>query len=149
MPDDLLYANGINAATGGALLPALATGTVAKVARGETLTTAELADLEQKRDQLEGSEDNRTHGVIAGIAANDLGQAGWGILTAAEDARRCRRSERRWRRCWRCAASRLATATGNTTASGPSSPATQKTAGWAARAASRGRWTPPGHPTTC
>ena len=32
MPDDLLYANGIDAATGGPLLPALATGTLAKVA---------------------------------------------------------------------------------------------------------------------
>ena len=86
MPDDLLYANGINAATGRPLLPGLAPGMVAKVAAGETLTAAELADLDDKRRRIAGGEDSQTHGVIAGIAANDLGQAGWGILTAAEDA---------------------------------------------------------------
>jgi hypothetical protein len=86
MPDDLLYANGINVATGGPLLPALATGTLARVARGETLTAAELADLYDKRRQVAGGEDSRTHGVLAGIEPNDLRWAGWSILFAAEDA---------------------------------------------------------------
>jgi hypothetical protein len=86
MADDLLYANGIDAATGRPLLPVIATETVAKVARGETLTAAELADLDSKYHQAAGDESTKTHGVIAGIEANDLGQAGWGILTAAEDA---------------------------------------------------------------
>ena len=86
MPGNLLHTNGIDAATGRSLLPVLAAGTVAKVARGETLTAAELADLEAKRRQVEGGEEARTHGVIAGIEANNLTQAGWGIVTAAEDA---------------------------------------------------------------
>jgi hypothetical protein len=34
MPDDLLYTNGIDAVTGGPLLPALAAATVAKIASG-------------------------------------------------------------------------------------------------------------------
>ena len=86
MADDLLYANGIDAATGRLLLPALGVGTVAKIATGETLTIAELTELKAKRCQVAGGEDAKTHGVIAGIEANDLGQAGWGIVTAAEDA---------------------------------------------------------------
>ena len=86
MPDDLLYTNGIDAATGGPLLPALATGRVAKIASGEALTREELAELETKHRQVEGGEDSKPHGVIAGIEANDLRQAGWGIVTAAEDA---------------------------------------------------------------
>ena len=86
MFDDLLHVNGIDATTGRPLLPALAAGTVAKIARGEALTRDELAELEAKRRQAEGGEDTKTHGVVAGIEANDLSQAGWGIITAAEDA---------------------------------------------------------------
>jgi hypothetical protein len=85
MPDILLYTNGIDALTGRPLLPALASGTVAKVASGETLSRDELAELQAKQRQVAGGEDAKTHGVIAGIEANDLGQAGWGIVTAAED----------------------------------------------------------------
>jgi len=67
MPDDLLYANGIDAATGKSLLPGLAMGTVAKVARGETLTAAELAELDDKRRQIAGGEDSRTFRVPSWI----------------------------------------------------------------------------------
>ena len=141
MPDDLLYANGIDAATGRPLLPVVAAGTVAKVARGETLTDAELAELDYKRRQAAGGEDTRPT-----VSSRGSSRTTWARPVGASSRRprmrpRCRRSAKRWRRCWRCVRHRRATATGSTTASWPSFPATPRTAGWAARAASRGRWT--------
>ena len=87
MPNDLLYANGINAATGGAAAAGPRHGVpLPRWHSGETLTAAELAELYDKRRQIAGGEDGKTHGVLAGIEPNDLRWAGWSILFAAEDA---------------------------------------------------------------
>jgi len=80
MADDLIFANGINATTGQALMPPLTSAAVARAALGLRYTYGALRELEAKI----GTE--ATHGVIAGINPEDLAEAGWGVIFAAQEA---------------------------------------------------------------
>lgn len=80
MADDLIFANGINATTGQALMPPLTSAAVARAALGLRYANGALRELEAKI----GTE--ATHGVIAGINPEDLAEAGWGVIFAAQEA---------------------------------------------------------------
>ena len=75
-------ASGVNARTGEYLTPALDAAVLGAIAEGRELTDAER--LEIKRRQQAGAV---TLGVAAGIDENDLAQAGWGIVFAADEPR--------------------------------------------------------------
>ena len=75
-------ASGVNARNGEYLAPALAAAALSAIAEGRELTAAEA--LEVKRRQQAGA---KTLGVAAGIDENDLAQAGWGIVFAADEPR--------------------------------------------------------------
>src|ERR1700720_3565398 len=75
-------ANGVNARSGENLAPALRAAALSAIAEGREPTPAEA--LEIKRRQQAGA---ATLGVAAGIDENDLAQAGWGIVFAADEPR--------------------------------------------------------------
>lgn len=79
MADEYIFANGINAATGQSLTPPLTSSTVARAAMGQRYAPDALRELQAKIRA------EATHGVIAGIDANNLAEAGWGILFAAQE----------------------------------------------------------------
>jgi hypothetical protein len=75
-------ASGVNVRTGGYLTPALDSAVLGAIAEGRGLTDAERIEI--KRRQQAGA---ATLGVAAGIDENDLAQAGWGIVFAADEPR--------------------------------------------------------------
>jgi hypothetical protein len=75
-------ASGVNVRTGEYLTPALYAAVLGAIAEGRELTDAER--LEIKRRQQAGA---ATLGVAAGIDENDIAQAGWGIVVAADEPR--------------------------------------------------------------
>lgn len=75
-------ASGVNARSGEYLAPALEAGVLSAIAEGRELTYTEI--LEIKRRQQAGA---ATLGVAAGIDENDVAQAGWGIVFAADEPR--------------------------------------------------------------
>ena len=83
MPDQpLIYFNGINGATGDYLTPPMPLAQLAKIARGEQLNPDEVKALRGWR-QLRSVQ---PFPVKEGVDPDDLAQAGWGVIFAAEDA---------------------------------------------------------------
>jgi hypothetical protein len=78
--DRSLVFNGIDGSTGEYLLPAVRLELLAKVARGETLDDAELKELRFKKRQSKAA----MLGVVPGVDPNNLEQAGWGVIFAAD-----------------------------------------------------------------
>lgn len=72
----LIVANGIDAVSGRYLTPPMQTRAVAKIAQGERLDPQELRELEWRVRQA-----SEAHlGVKEGVDANDLADAGWGVI---------------------------------------------------------------------
>ena len=83
--DTPIYINGVNGSTGEALLPLLSTDT----AENKVLTWRDLVNQITGRDddlykvsRYRSLKGDKTFGVKAGIDANNLEQAGWGIVYA-------------------------------------------------------------------
>jgi hypothetical protein len=76
--DSLVYANGVNAATGEYLLPPLRPETICKVAEGKPLDPAELKSLES----VYRAEEDTYLAVTFGVDPTSLASAGWGIVFA-------------------------------------------------------------------
>lgn len=84
MTETLIFPNGVDAETGAPLLPPLPVETVAALAQGHPIAKAELDELRARVAVLENQ--RAAHmGVMAGVDSNDLAQAGWGVIFAAED----------------------------------------------------------------
>lgn len=83
MNDDFIFANGIDALTGQPLLPALTAARLAGLVQGQPLSAEELKDLRAGKRGL--GEGIGWRGVMAGVNANDLAQAGWGVIFAEGD----------------------------------------------------------------
>lgn len=77
--DDVL-ASGVDARKGGYLAPELDAATLSAIAEGREPPDAEALEI-QRRQQSRGP----TLGVATGIDEDDLSQAGWGIVLAADD----------------------------------------------------------------
>ena len=75
---NLLTFNGLDASTGGYLLPPMSPGDVAKIAEGQRMDPQHLAELRWKYEQA--SEGH--YGVAEGVDPNDLAEAGWGVIFA-------------------------------------------------------------------
>src|SRR5215510_13877732 len=73
------HANGIDAASGDYLLPGLAPGDLAKLARGEPLDAAVQKELAVRRAAAAAH-----FGLADGYDPNDLADTGWGIVFAAD-----------------------------------------------------------------
>lgn len=78
MENDLLAINGVDAASGEYLVPPLSPGDVSKLARGEKIDPKLLVELKAKVRR----ETEETFAPIEGIDANNLSQAGWGVVIA-------------------------------------------------------------------
>lgn len=78
---DLLTFNGINGRTGEYLLPAMSPEALAKLAQGDVVDPAYLAELKH-RVATEGA----NWGVREGVDATKLEEAGWGVVFASDDA---------------------------------------------------------------
>lgn len=74
--DRRLVFNGVHGRTGAYLLPPMSVADLARAARGQTLTSAELDDIEAKRSQ----EGIHHRGPVEGIDPDDLGQTGWAVI---------------------------------------------------------------------
>lgn len=83
MSDNLIFANGIDALTGEPLLPPLTARQLADMALGKPLPADELKDLKAGKRWL--GEADGWRGTMAGVDANNLAQAGWGVIFAADD----------------------------------------------------------------
>lgn len=79
--DEHLFFNGIDATTGGYLLPELTIQELAKVASGEKLDKKHFDDLKERKNRKESH-----YGVAQGIDQTNLEQTGWGIIFAFADA---------------------------------------------------------------
>src|SRR5262245_26100989 len=73
------HANGIDAASGDYLLPGLAPGDLAKLARGEPLDAAVQKELAVRRAAAAAH-----FGLADGYDPNDLADTGWRIVVAAD-----------------------------------------------------------------
>lgn len=81
MPDELLYFNGINGATGEYLLEPQAPNVISKIAQGETLDQAQVKELKFWYQRV-----TQQHlGPKEGVDPKDLSQAGWGVIFAFQD----------------------------------------------------------------
>ena len=78
MANDVFVFNGIDATTGGSLLPPLSPAEVARVARGEKLDEEHYKQLVWRNEQRV----YKSLGLKAGIDPTDLAQAGWGAIFA-------------------------------------------------------------------
>ncbi|MGE5139357.1 MAG: hypothetical protein ACM3JD_07845, partial [Rudaea sp.] len=78
MADDLLYFNGIDAATGTYLLPPLTAEQIARVAEGDRTDPAQLAELRRRLAATSGR--TGVLGVVEGVDPKNLAQAGWGVI---------------------------------------------------------------------
>jgi hypothetical protein len=77
---DRLLFNGIDAATGKYALPSLSADEVTRIALGEPLDAAEIAALRARFEAANAE----TLGVAEGVDAEDLAQAGWGVIFARD-----------------------------------------------------------------
>ncbi len=75
-----VIASGVDARTGQPLLPPLPSSVLSTLASGRTLAPEEVLAI-QSRMQRAGA----TLGVAADIDPNDIAQAGWGVVFAADD----------------------------------------------------------------
>lgn len=73
-------ASGVNVRSGNYLAPVLEAAALSAIAEGRKLSEAEMLEI-KRRQQAGGA----TLGVAAGIDENDLAQAGWGIVFAADE----------------------------------------------------------------
>src|SRR4051812_5497007 len=78
MDDPKILINGINAATGEYLTPPLSPEDVSRLAQGEPIDPNLLAD--QKAKLWRETESHLA--PVEGVDANDLGEAGWGVVFA-------------------------------------------------------------------
>jgi hypothetical protein len=76
--ESFVYANGVNAATGGYLLPPLRAETICRVAEGKPLDPSELAALES----VYRAEEDTYLAVTFGVDPTSLASAGWGVVFA-------------------------------------------------------------------
>lgn len=80
MSEPLLYFNGVNAGTGGYLVPPMPAPALVSIARGDAVSADNLADakwrVEQKKSHL---------GVKAGVDPTKIEQAGWGVIFARDE----------------------------------------------------------------
>jgi hypothetical protein len=80
MDNDSLVFNGIDAVTGGYLLPPLPASAITAAASGAPMDEKELNELKWWRQyRSEGH-----YGVIEGVDPKQLSQAGWGVIFAAD-----------------------------------------------------------------
>src|SRR4051812_15991522 len=78
MDDSEILINGINAATGEYLIPPLSPEDVSRIAQGEPIDRNLLADQKAKLWR-----ETEAHlAPVEGIDANELGEAGWGVIFA-------------------------------------------------------------------
>lgn len=79
-PDEesLVWANGVNAATGGYLLPPLRPETIVKVAEGKPISAEELEGMQSRYPEPDAFE----YAPTFGVDANKLESAGWGVVFA-------------------------------------------------------------------
>jgi hypothetical protein len=75
-------ANGVNVRSGGYLAPVLGADALSAIAEGREPTAAEALEIQRRQQAGPG-----TLGVAAGTDENDLAQAGWGIVFAADEPR--------------------------------------------------------------
>ncbi|MCU0924426.1 MAG: hypothetical protein MUF16_29815, partial [Burkholderiaceae bacterium] len=78
MSTDSFVFNGVDAATGSYLTPALSVEQVAQLAQGEALDAQRMDELRARHD----AQTAQTMGVPWGVDAQDLAQAGWGVVFA-------------------------------------------------------------------
>ena len=77
MSEELIF-NGIDATTGGYLLPPLSEEDVAKIAQGEVLNEDHINELQQRhQDSVTGH-----YGIKEGADPKNLAEAGWGVIFA-------------------------------------------------------------------
>ena len=72
--------NGVDAATGAYLTPALSAEQVAQLAQGEALDAQRMDELRARHE----AQTAQTMGVPWGVDAQDLAQAGWGVVFAQD-----------------------------------------------------------------
>jgi hypothetical protein len=77
--DNLLVFNGINGATGDYLLPPVSQRTLGQAALGTRWQEAEFRELEARHAQ----HSEKRYALRAGLDAQDLAQAGWGVIFPA------------------------------------------------------------------
>lgn len=82
MEAELPRINGIDAASGGYLLPPLSAAELAAVARGQRLDEDELEYLDELKERTQQKKMGAHFGVVEGVDPKDLAQAGWGIIFA-------------------------------------------------------------------
>lgn len=78
MSADTFVFNGVDAVTGSYLTPALSAEQVAQLAQGETLDAQRMDELRARHH----AQTAQTMGVPWGVDAQDLAQAGWGVVFA-------------------------------------------------------------------
>lgn len=76
--ESLVYPNGVDAETGQYLLPPLGPDLICRIAEGTPVSRTELQEIQS----IYRPEEEEYLGVVAGVDANDLSQAGWGVLFA-------------------------------------------------------------------
>ena len=79
--NELVYANGIDAITGQYLLPPMTPAAIAALAAGEDADKHRQAE---HRKRASAAEDH--YGLPFGVALNDVAQAGWAVVFAADAA---------------------------------------------------------------
>jgi hypothetical protein len=77
-----MVATGVNARDGKYLAPTLSSAVLSAIAEGRTPTAAEILEIKRRQQA-----DAKTLGVAAGIDENNLAQAGWGVVFAADEPR--------------------------------------------------------------
>jgi hypothetical protein len=79
-PDDLLFFNGLDLASGDYLLPPMAPADVSRWARGEQFDPQHLSELKWRyREATEGH-----YGVKEGVDPKKLEETGWGVIFACD-----------------------------------------------------------------
>ena len=78
---DLIFINGINAASGDYDFPPMSVEDMSKLAQGQTLDEDEIRDLREKH-----KEKTQAHWAVKeGVDPKDLAQTGWGVIFAFAD----------------------------------------------------------------
>jgi hypothetical protein len=78
---EAIHVNGVNGADGNYLVPPIPPELVAKLAQGEKLDEDQVAGLNRLIESRQA-----TFGIVSGRDPQDLAEAGWGVITAAEDS---------------------------------------------------------------
>jgi hypothetical protein len=78
VPDDTFVFNGIDGATGEYLVPPLSPAELARLAQGEVIDPAHLAELKARHRR----DTEPSYAPLEGIDPRELGQTGWGVVFA-------------------------------------------------------------------